>query len=260
MVFGMPTLIELNSIEENILLAKDLGLNFIELNMNLAYCQPEMNDPKCLKQLSQKHQIGLTMHFPEEIDFGAPYEIIRNANIALFKKLCHFSDQIGVKKINVHLNPGIYFTLPTKKIYAYEKDYSLFLKHLSESMKQIMGLATSNQIEVCIENTTVPDFLKPTFVQLSQVEGLKFTYDIGHDAKANYNVESIYERLNSSVTHMHCHDFDGITDHQELFKGTIDLNKRLAFAKRNDMTVVIEVKTKESLTNSVLKLKEYGYL
>ncbi|WP_259473503.1 hypothetical protein [Clostridium estertheticum] len=33
--FGMPTLIETNSIESCVKLCKELGLDFIELNMNL---------------------------------------------------------------------------------------------------------------------------------------------------------------------------------------------------------------------------------
>ena len=34
MQFGMPTLIENRTLAENISLCKELGLNFIELNMN----------------------------------------------------------------------------------------------------------------------------------------------------------------------------------------------------------------------------------
>ena len=34
MDFGMPTLIENKTLEENIALCKELGLQFIELNMN----------------------------------------------------------------------------------------------------------------------------------------------------------------------------------------------------------------------------------
>ena len=35
MQFGMPTLVENRSFEDNVTLCKELGLNFIELNMNL---------------------------------------------------------------------------------------------------------------------------------------------------------------------------------------------------------------------------------
>lgn len=48
---GMPTLIEFNSIEENINLCSSLGLDFIELNMNLHYCMPENNKISNLKKI-----------------------------------------------------------------------------------------------------------------------------------------------------------------------------------------------------------------
>lgn len=38
MKFGIPAMIEYNPIEENIKLAKSLGLSFIELNLDLPYC------------------------------------------------------------------------------------------------------------------------------------------------------------------------------------------------------------------------------
>lgn len=40
-VWGMPTLIELNGIEENLSLCTSLGLDFIELNMNMPEYQPD---------------------------------------------------------------------------------------------------------------------------------------------------------------------------------------------------------------------------
>ena len=42
MKLGMPILYEYNSIKENIDLAKKLGLDFIELNLNFGYCRNEM--------------------------------------------------------------------------------------------------------------------------------------------------------------------------------------------------------------------------
>ena len=37
--FGMPTLIENSTLEDNIVLCKELGLSFVELNMNFPECQ-----------------------------------------------------------------------------------------------------------------------------------------------------------------------------------------------------------------------------
>ncbi len=39
MLFGMPTLIETNTLEDCAVLCKDLNLDFIELNMNLSQYQ-----------------------------------------------------------------------------------------------------------------------------------------------------------------------------------------------------------------------------
>ena len=43
MKFGMPTLLEFKSIEENVSFAKNLNLDFIELNMDLPYCKINKN-------------------------------------------------------------------------------------------------------------------------------------------------------------------------------------------------------------------------
>ena len=39
MKYGMPTLVEFTSILDNVNLAKSNNLDFIELNMDLPYCQ-----------------------------------------------------------------------------------------------------------------------------------------------------------------------------------------------------------------------------
>lgn len=44
LMFGMPTLIELNGIEECAILSKELNLNCIEFNMNLPEYQIENID------------------------------------------------------------------------------------------------------------------------------------------------------------------------------------------------------------------------
>ena len=44
MKLGMPQLYEFDSIEDNLKLAKELNLDFIELNLNFGYCRKEMED------------------------------------------------------------------------------------------------------------------------------------------------------------------------------------------------------------------------
>ena len=67
MKFGMPAMIELSSIEENIELAKKLKLSFIELNLDLPYCDFKKKD---LLKLSKDNDIEFTIHLSEKIDVG----------------------------------------------------------------------------------------------------------------------------------------------------------------------------------------------
>ena len=60
----------------------------------------------------------------------------------------------------------------------------------------------------------------------------------------------------SSIKHIHLHDAKERNDHLELYTGEVDLNEKLQIASENQASVLIEVKTKESLIHSVAKLKE----
>ena len=74
--FGMPTLIENRTLQENIDLCKSLGLKFIELNMNFPEYQLEgFEKTDELIETADKAGIYYTIHLDE------------NLNIADFNKL-----------------------------------------------------------------------------------------------------------------------------------------------------------------------------
>ena len=56
--FGMPTLIELNSLEESAALCRELGLKFIELNMSFPQNQLEKLDVDELLRIKEKYGIA----------------------------------------------------------------------------------------------------------------------------------------------------------------------------------------------------------
>ncbi len=253
--FGMPTLIEKNSIIENVFLCKKLDLDFIELNMNLPYCMPENISSKELLEIKNEYDVGFTLHFPEDIDFGHFYEEVRQANIRLFRSIAIWASEFGVEKINIHLNPGIYFTLPTEKVFVYEKNKELFTARYLDSMTKIRDIAEPLGMKVCVENMQAHKFVEETYEKLSHVPGIYFTWDVGHDAMSDYKIKEIYLKNPNKVKHMHLHDYDGIRDHQVLFTGTVPIKERLKFAKENNSTVVIETKTVEALEESVKRLR-----
>lgn len=258
--FGMPTLIEKDSIEDNVVLCNELGLDFVELNMNLPYCMPENNSLEDLMKLKEKYNVEFTLHFPEEIDFGCFYEEVREANIRLFKYIATWASKFGAKKINIHLNSGVYFTLPHKKMFVYEKNNELFTDKLKDSLNKIIAVAEPLDIKVCVENMQLHKFVEEAFLELCDVSGVNFTWDVGHDAMTGYKIKNIYLNHPYKVSHMHLHDYNGISDHQVLFDGDIPLKERIEFAEENKLSVLIETKTVESLKESVKRLRECSLL
>ncbi len=61
MQYGMPTLIELNTLEENVQLCKSLGLDFVEINMNFPAYQLDNLNVSDLLRLQSSYDVFL--HF-----------------------------------------------------------------------------------------------------------------------------------------------------------------------------------------------------
>lgn len=69
MDFGMPTLIENKNLEENIALCKELGLQFVELNMNFPMYQlPQLEQTAYLRETAEKNKIYFTIHLDENLN------------------------------------------------------------------------------------------------------------------------------------------------------------------------------------------------
>ena len=69
MDFGMPTLVELANTERNAALCAELGLRFVELNMNLPeYADVAGIDRSLLRSLAEKYGVYFTLHLDERMD------------------------------------------------------------------------------------------------------------------------------------------------------------------------------------------------
>ena len=73
----MPTLIEFKTLKQNVDLCKELGLDFIELNMNLPICLPENLSHQEIRHITKEYGIEFTVHLPEEIDLSSFHPAIR---------------------------------------------------------------------------------------------------------------------------------------------------------------------------------------
>lgn len=262
MKLGMPALIEYGGLAQNVELCKKLSLDFIELNMNLPYCDMNKILDFTRKNKEMTDEIGITIHLPEEIDIADYHKTIRNGYLKFIKETMDISEEIGAAAINLHVHPGIYFTIPGGKTWINEKNDGEFIKIFSDSLAEINGYAKNSVCKICFENIGINKYALNCFNEILKYDSFHYTWDIGHDASSGYQISDFMMKNISRVAHMHLHDFDGKKDHNPLYSGNVDINKylELALSAPCDMSVVIEVKTQDSLTESVYKLRALAKL
>lgn len=268
--FGMPTLIELNSIKENVELCKKLKLNFIELNMNIPLfsvlgIEDENNFElkKIIEELNfyqKEFGIYFTIHLDENFNFADSNIYIKNAYLKTLKAVIKNSKKINCPIINMHLNKGIYFTLPTEKVFLFEKYKEEFNNSLEEFIKFCNCEISDSNIFISIENTDGwTDFEKKSIKKILENKNFAITFDIGH-SQAIGNIDQDFILKNKSkLKHFHVHDGtlpNAATkqfgkNHLQLGTGNINLKEKIYLAKETNSRCVIETKTVESLVESV---------
>ena len=268
--FGMPTLIELNSLKENVELCKKLKLNFIELNMNIPLfsvlgIEDENNFElkKIIEELNfyqKEFGIYFTIHLDENFNFSDSNIYIKNAYLKTLKAVIKNSKKINCPIINMHLNKGIYFTLPTEKVFLFEKYKEEFNNSLEEFIKFCNCEISDSNISISIENTDGwTDFEKKSIEKILMNKNFSLTFDIGH-SQAIGNIDQDFILKNKSkLKHFHIHDGtlpNAATkqfgkNHLQLGTGNINLKEKIYLAKETNSRCVIETKTVESLVESV---------
>ena len=248
---GMPQLFEYENIVDNFKLAQKLDLDFIEFNLNFNSCRKGLEDGS-LKELVKKYNIGVTLHFFDEADFGL-YEEVTNAYLSLLEKYASLGKGF-VKQINVHLNPGPVVTISGVKNYVYEKEYADFALRLLNALKMAKKICEESNINLVIENTdNLPDqsFVKKIYPYLLK-EGFRFCYDIGHDHLCHDMIWKLNEEYHLPFDEFHIHDAkDRKTCHLELGQGELDILKFKKLADNNNAYVVLEVKQESDVINSI---------
>ena len=269
----MPTLIENKTLEDNISLCKELGLKFIELNMNFPEYQVEQleNTDRLLK-LADEAGIYFTIHLDENLniaDFnslvtGAYLETVQRS-IAVMKKLLPLRDKYGDSTqpltLNMHMHHGIYITLPDKKVQMYDRDFDTYMKSFATFRTLISEWIGEDDILVVVENTDgFRDYEKKSIEYLLESPKFGLTWDIGHSkAIGEKDVPYILEHRDRLV-HFHIHDGseNPPKNHLALGDGEIDLQDRLSLAESRNARCVLETKTIEALRKSVKWLGDKG--
>jgi sugar phosphate isomerase/epimerase len=255
--FGMPSLIELEGIEAQVEACARLGLDFVELNMNLPYCVPERLDPAALRALARGAGVAITLHLPEEIDLASFQPPIREAHRRVCAEAIRWAAQAGIAVANMHLLAGVYFTLPDRRVWLYERYAAELRQALAESFAALDAEAARAGVLLCVENTGDWDraWLTEALEGVLATTAIGLTWDTGHDGAAEFRDRPFLRRHQDRIRHMHLHDFRSGRSHLELGRGELDIDAALAVARERDAAVVVETKTLAALEASLAVLR-----
>lgn len=98
-LYGMPTLVEFNTLEQNVQLCKNLKLKFIELNMNLPEFQIENIDLSKLCKMQKEYNIFFTFHLPEDMDIASFNTKIKKAYLDIVQETIYRSILKNIIKV-----------------------------------------------------------------------------------------------------------------------------------------------------------------
>ena len=268
--FGMPTLIENKTLEENIALCKSLGLSFIELNMNFPEYQiDQMEKLDLFYQKADEAGLYYTIHLDENLNVADFNPLVREAYLETVRRVVEVAKQFVLLKnkygkisrpliINMHMHHGIYITLPDKKVQMYERDFDVYMEYISNFIQLCEQWIGEADIKIAIENTNgFREYEKKAIEKMLQSDCFVLTWDIGHSKATKEIDKSFIFAHQDKLSHFHIHDGseNPQRDHLALGDGEIDLLERLNMAKICNARCVLETKTIEALKQSVEWLK-----
>ena len=257
MRFGMPSLIETKTLEECAALCAELGLDFVELNMNLPQYQIQVMDAERMKAAADQYGISYTIHLDENMNMADFNPLVAEAYRETVVRTIGLAKKLGIPVLNMHMPVGVYFTLPQGKVYLFEQYREQFLDKMRRFRDACEEAVGNSGVRICVENwfgytpwqTEALDLLLE-----SPVFGL--TFDVGHNYCKGGVDEPVILARQERLHHIHLHDVVEGKDHRPLGTGELDKEKYLALAAECGCSVVLETKTVAGLRESVRWLRK----
>lgn len=263
MQFGMPTLIENQTLEDNISLCSKLGIDFIELNMNFPEYQiDKLENTEFFLKKANEAGIYYTIHLDENLNIADFNPLVTEAYLETVRRTIAVAKRLSAPVINMHMNHGIYITLPDRKVQMYDRNFDVYMESFKRFREMCEGNIGEADIRITIENTDgFRTYEKKAIEYLLESPVFALTWDIGHSKAVGETDESFLMAHEDRLLHFHIHD--GITstqkNHLALGDGEIPLEERLQLANRHGCRCVVETKTIEALCRSVRWVEEYGF-
>ena len=253
----MPTLVECKNLTECAELASKLGLDFVEVNTSFPEYVYGKFDTENAVNLAKKHGIFYTIHADEALNPFDFNEKVSHTYFEVMRDTLKIAKEIGAKAINLHLQKGIYVTLPGQVILLTDVYHDIYIESVRRFIAMCESELSGTDIKIVIENVDTNAFSSSQIDALdlfmkSEVFGL--TLDTGHECKLKFADLPIFEKYPEKLWHMHLHDCKAGSPHLPLGTGEVDIEGRLALLRGENC--LIEVKTIEGLIESVKYLND----
>lgn len=256
MEFGMPTLIELPEIEDCAELCHALGLQFVELNMNLPQYQTDRIVPERFREIAERYGIYYTLHLDENLNVSDFNHKVAAAWLDTVRDSIKLAKKLSVPVLNMHLSKGVYFTMPDQKVFLFQVCREEYLKSMLSFREMCEKTIDGADIRICVENSDgYTDFQIEALDNLLESPVFALTYDIGHDHSIGGRDGPVILKRQEKLIHFHFHDSQGKKDHLALGDGEIDLAEKLRLVRARDARIVLETKTIAGLRRSCERLR-----
>ncbi len=262
MKYGTPTMIETDTLQRCAQVARDQGLDFVELNINFPQYQLSMLVPEELNRLAREFDIRYTLHLDDEMSIADFNDYVAEGYLKTVLDAIELAKKVGIPVLNMHLSRGAKYTLPDRVVYFFEAYLEEYLKKIARFRDACTAAIGDAPITICVENTGGwLDFQRAAVELLLESPAFGLTYDIGHNYCAGNGDEAWLLAHKDRLRHFHIHDArDGRKDHLALGTGEIDVARYLKLARSLSCTAVLEVKTVEGLEKSLAWMRQQGLL
>ena len=257
-LIGMPTMVEMATIRQGAEVCKELGLSFLELNINFPQFTLEKLNIEELKAIAEEFGIFYTLHLDDEMSIADFNPYVAEGYCRTVYDAVALAKELGISRLNMHLSRGAKYTLPDRVIYffeAYEDEYLDRIRSFRDACTAAIG---DSDVMICVENTAgfLP-FQRRALEELLQSPAFGLTFDIGHNYCSGNMDEGWIREHSGRLHHMHVHDAcEGKKDHRTLGTGELDIPGYLALAEDCNCTVVLETKTFDALRQSMAWLRK----
>lgn len=256
MEFGMPTLVEFDALDGSVELCRELGLKFVEINMNLPMFQASAlakNPPPA------REGVYFTLHLDEALN---PFDF--NENVA---RAYRETAAIAIKTarraempvVNMHMPMGVHFKLPGHKVYLFDRYWNVIRDSVLR-FRDACDAASQGDVVICVENTSFGEWtrLGSAIDLLLESDNFALTYDAGHDYCDSLRAKPFYMARINRLYHMHLHGANAQTCHLSLYDGDMDIPALIDMGR--NCRIVLETKESSALKRSVNWIAERNLL